>query len=1110
MKRRSFSPRTYQRKGNDSINAQLKKPIIPVFQDSNPLPEPIDQFAPFLNRKLAAKKNREQAHSSLMNMKDNNAKLVNTSPFLTTTSASPNVSQKVSKHVTPQNSGIWHHGYSSHIEREKLFDSIAAGSHEKPLNMLTESSLISYFDADNVYFFHDVPSLSSLYCPSLSITIPYGSGIVGYCHFSRSTLSIEAAENHASYLAHYDSKTCQNNSRLLVFPLFDQCNHIRAIIQIVRSSTGPIFTDEDISFVDYFQEKFKLYSRWIFQPIITDESFAELSEISRIPEFVLGTSKKLCKLFNCKYSELWCYTENDQYLKQFISNNRKPHDVPLSDGGIAGFSLTNRTMVSVLTSSMHSAYSPNVDLSGDQSCLVLPIVVSEEKKVYAIVLRGKRRPSFFTDIDEKLLSRISRFVITALRSSELLEKGFDNLDYSLKSQERLQSLLDVAQTLSGQLEIGVLIPNILTKACELVKADRCSLFMFNENREKLITFFHGGLANPIEIPIESGIVGQSAKTGTILNIKDAYADDKFNKSTDKETGYKTNNLLCVPIKNEEGTIIGVTEMINKIGGTFDKDDEQIINVFNVFCAISLENARLYRASIDMSLQLKTILEISHSIAQTNAFKQVISTIISNSRKVIGAGCAIVFLYDSSSKTLSPYAIDEDIDSKARLSDGDRKGSLSGKQGLMKKILVGAKKGNIIENENTEEIRKRILSIALSNGNSTIINDQYSASNSIIAVPLLGRDNTLQGVFVMQWKKSLPGFSKDDLKMLESFSVFISIALERGTSLNNTEHKSLNQVLKETFDENEQNSTELPQRFMLPQWVLSSLFSLSFPSLEYEDPYFFGTIYTLMKQIGVLSTLCVSNGSFFAFMYKLSQSIGATNMKIAVDSVQFLALLLADADIGSNFTPIEKYCMIISVLCSNCDLNNYSEHLDLPLGLIFENKNVSGTHLCSTAISLISNPQYNIMQSFSSNEVDAAWRILISLILSSHISKHFEIMYETTNIDQWTTVFSQKLKVMKLLVKTSISSDLAREQPHFIKRYTFLTDLFFDFGEIDKDAFVQYKNSLKSRATINRALSAPICIKQVYLPLFQRFTTFFPSEKMIETQVMSNLESVFIQ
>ena len=114
----------------------------------------------------------------------------------------------------------------------------------------------------------------------------------------------------------------------------------------------------------------------------------------------------------------------------------------------------------------------------------------------------------------------------------------------------------------------------------------------------------------IRIPWDSGIVGHVAKSGTPVNIPDCYADDRFNAEVDNMTGYRTRSMLCHPIKDSAGEVIGVAQVINKGNGNgglpdalgggngdiFNRNDEAVFEKYLQFCGIGLRNAQLYERS----------------------------------------------------------------------------------------------------------------------------------------------------------------------------------------------------------------------------------------------------------------------------------------------------------------------------------------------------------------------------------------------------------------------------------------------------------------------------------------------------------------------------------
>uniref|UniRef100_A0A914W7T9 Phosphodiesterase n=1 Tax=Plectus sambesii TaxID=2011161 RepID=A0A914W7T9_9BILA len=130
---------------------------------------------------------------------------------------------------------------------------------------------------------------------------------------------------------------------------------------------------------------------------------------------------------------------------------------------------------------------------------------------------------------------------------------------------------------------------------------RCSLFLLDKEHSELVAevFEKNGMTDEylteIRLPLDQGIVGQVASTGKMMNVKDVYNHPFFYPKVDERTGFITRNILCFPIKDSTGNLVGVAELCNKIGKPeFTRHDEQIATTFAVYCAISISHCLLYR------------------------------------------------------------------------------------------------------------------------------------------------------------------------------------------------------------------------------------------------------------------------------------------------------------------------------------------------------------------------------------------------------------------------------------------------------------------------------------------------------------------------------------
>ena len=103
----------------------------------------------------------------------------------------------------------------------------------------------------------------------------------------------------------------------------------------------------------------------------------------------------------------------------------------------------------------------------------------------------------------------------------------------------------------------------------------------------------------IRFPVGVGIAGDVAKTLKTANIPDAYKDDRFNPAFDKETNYRTKSILCMPMLNNEGALVGVVQVLNKKDGSrFDDKDESLLEALSVQAGVAIQRARLLEAFVE--------------------------------------------------------------------------------------------------------------------------------------------------------------------------------------------------------------------------------------------------------------------------------------------------------------------------------------------------------------------------------------------------------------------------------------------------------------------------------------------------------------------------------
>ncbi|MDP1536314.1 MAG: GAF domain-containing protein [Burkholderiales bacterium] len=217
---------------------------------------------------------------------------------------------------------------------------------------------------------------------------------------------------------------------------------------------------------------------------------------------------------------------------------------------------------------------------------------------------------------------------------------------------RTTALVDVANRVSDTLSLDVLFPRLMEVVTETLNVERSSLFLYDAETEELFSrVMQGNAMGEVRFPADRGIAGSVFTSGKGEIIADAYADSRFNRKVDTETGYRTRNMLCVPIRNKKQAVIGVTQALNKHEGGFDDEDQQLLEALSSQAAAALENARIFEKVERAQREEALLLDVVSSITSTILIHPLLEKILAAATQLLGADRGSLFLFDPASNEL---------------------------------------------------------------------------------------------------------------------------------------------------------------------------------------------------------------------------------------------------------------------------------------------------------------------------------------------------------------------------------------------------------------------------------------------------------------------------
>ncbi|KAG5509173.1 hypothetical protein JKF63_06182 [Porcisia hertigi] len=597
------------------------------------------------------------------------------------------------------------------------------------------------------------------------------------------------------------------------------------------------------------------------------------------------------------------------------------------------------------------------------------------------------------NIFQRILSAVS---VTTHNSINLCIK-----EAEAKKAEAMVSM--AARLARDTLEESVLVQSIINTAKMLTESDRCSIFLVKADGS-LEAHFEDG--NVVVVPAGTGIAGYVAESGAVVNIPNAYEDDRFNRSVDKVTGYHTRTILCLPIVFE-GTIVAVAQLINKLDivtrsgqrlpRVFGQRDEELFKTFSLFAAASLRNCRINETLLEEKKKGDAILDVVTLLANTDIrdVDSIVLHVLHGAKKLLSADRSSMFLLDKERNEL--YSKVADSASEIRFPCG---------RGIA---------GTVAESGVSENIKD---AYADSRFNRAVDRQLGYRTQSILCEPIM-LDGEVLAVVQLVNKLSENGgvtcFTRADQETFRVFSLFAGISINNSHLLQfaikaGQEAMALG-LRRNSVTANRSSKGALVEVTAAEREAVTSIdfggaydftspeFNLFEVREKYDRPMdaAAAVAYKLLWDTGLPEKFGCQEQTLLNFILQCRRRyrhVPYHNFYHVVDVCQTLHTYLYAGKASELLTELECYVLLVTALVHDLDhmgLNNsFYLKTDSPLGILSSasgNNSVLEVHHCNLAIEILSDPTADVFEGLSEADVTFAYRALIDCVLATDMAKH---------------------------------------------------------------------------------------------------------------------------
>ncbi|XP_036328581.1 dual 3',5'-cyclic-AMP and -GMP phosphodiesterase 11-like isoform X2 [Rhagoletis pomonella] len=580
----------------------------------------------------------------------------------------------------------------------------------------------------------------------------------------------------------------------------------------------------------------------------------------------------------------------------------------------------------------------------------------------------------------------------------------------LKALDEKELIFELVKDICNELEVRTLCHKILQNVSILLNADRGSLFLVQgrcstgiDGPKKCLvsklfdvcprsTVEEMEQQEEVRVAWGTGIAGHVAESGEPVNIPDAYQDERFNGEIDSITGYRTKALLCMPIKDSSGDVIGVAQVINKLNGEcFTEADEKVFASYLQFCGIGLRNAQLYEKSQLEIKRNQVLLDLARMIfEEQSTIEHMVFRILTHMQSLIQCQRVQILLLHEASKGSFSRVFDFEANDLSHEENTSRTSPHESRFPINVGITgYVATTGETVNIPNAYE------------------DDRFDASvdaegnfkhKSILCMAIKNSLGQIIGVIQLINKFDDLNFTKNDENFVEAFAIFC------GMGIHNTHmyEKAIVAMAKQsvtlevlsyhasaTMDE-----AHRLRRLRVPSAAHFRLHDFRFDDIHFEDDDTLKACLRMFLDLDFVERFHIDYEVLCRWLLSVKKNyrnVTYHNWRHAFNVAQMMFAILTATQWWKIFGEIECLALIIGCLCHDLDHrgtnNSFQIKASSPLAQLYSTSTMEHHHF-DQCLMILNSPGNQILANLSSDDYCRVIRVLEDAILSTDLAVYF--------------------------------------------------------------------------------------------------------------------------